>query len=357
MGLVFSILILCSLYFAFRHLRQDEENIEAIDIRVSLLGFICIVAISAIWVYMSGIGGFVWQRADWHARNALMHDLIDNSWPVIFEDGGGLVYYLCFWMIPAWLGAVLFLNERKKNKTGKYCLIAMLLIPFTPFAAVGICPLLLADVIVQRFKGCLTFENFFSALSILPVFASYYMCNNALEGTGVKSGIGIFKLDNKGIIYNIVVLVVFLTVEVIIYTILIWKRNRHDYMFLTNFVWLLIIPVIRIGPTRDFVMRGSIIPMFVLMFYVIETLFDNEYRKNKFLYAALISSVMIGFYAGAGDFVVTVKNTLNPEVTNVSDAVGSMNNNDNEEWNAYMNGTSYIVKNAREKYFWRIFAK
>ncbi|WP_027205180.1 hypothetical protein [Butyrivibrio fibrisolvens] len=56
---------------------------------------------------MSGIGGFVWQRTDFHARNALLHDLIDYSWPVIYESGSGLVYYLTFFLIPALVGKVL----------------------------------------------------------------------------------------------------------------------------------------------------------------------------------------------------------------------------------------------------------
>ncbi len=462
-ALPFSALLIVALFFACKETLCESSKEYLV---ISISNCIIIVTLMIAWIFMSGIGGFVWQREDWHARNAVLHDLINNKWPVVFEDGGGLVYYVCYFMIPAlvgklfgwgaangalflwtfigimivaimlmnlfkdkensipikksgillmflvlwgglnvigqliiyvkgrgtmsldsiygwtayqytpnnallewvfnqavpaWIGAVLFLNVRKNsaNSISQYGMIIMLLIPFTPYAAIGFLPLLLADIIKNTGKGLLSKINVISTIGILPVFALYYLCNGSLTEEGSLPAVGFFRLRNNSVIYNAVVLIIFLTIEVGIYEVLIWKENKHDYMFVTLAIWLLIIPIIRIGTHDDrmFLMRGSIVPLFILMIYVAKTLISSNFRKRKATYCALIICVIIGFYSGAGDFVLTIKNTLNPEITNVADRVKSMNNDADEEWNEYMNGVSYVVKNADEKFFFDQMAR
>lgn len=74
---------------------------------------IFIVLTVALWVYFSGIGGFVYQNEDHIWRNAIFNSLVSEKWPVtgILEDHGitvtrGLTYYIGFWMPAALIGKV-----------------------------------------------------------------------------------------------------------------------------------------------------------------------------------------------------------------------------------------------------------
>lgn len=79
-------------------------------------------AASAVWVYLSGIGSYVYQNADYWARNPIFRDLSTYSWPVIYDFstqsetvqeilGSGtaaLSYYFSWWLpvagVSQWLG-------------------------------------------------------------------------------------------------------------------------------------------------------------------------------------------------------------------------------------------------------------
>jgi hypothetical protein len=72
------------------------------------LAFILLIAI--VWTWLAGIGGFFQQMPDHNFRNALLHDLIDNSWPVLWNTKDGVValdYYLGWSLIPALVGKAL----------------------------------------------------------------------------------------------------------------------------------------------------------------------------------------------------------------------------------------------------------
>lgn len=74
-----------------------------------------------IWVLFSGIGNFAYQNGeynDWEVRNAVLRDLVNYDWPVIFEtedmmhateelqgiDKISLVYYFTYWLPAALVG-------------------------------------------------------------------------------------------------------------------------------------------------------------------------------------------------------------------------------------------------------------
>lgn len=65
-----------------------------------------ILAIIILWVLICGMGGAFPQKNDLHIRNAILHDLINFSWPVRYTDGfdSSLTYYIGFWIIPALAG-------------------------------------------------------------------------------------------------------------------------------------------------------------------------------------------------------------------------------------------------------------
>jgi hypothetical protein len=70
-----------------------------------------IVALFAIlvWVYLSGIGKFVWQNGDHPYRNAIFKLLVEREWPVARNIDGleyRFVYYFGFWLPAALFGKV-----------------------------------------------------------------------------------------------------------------------------------------------------------------------------------------------------------------------------------------------------------
>jgi hypothetical protein len=56
---------------------------------------------------MSGVGGYGYQDTDWLKHNAVLKDLIERPWPVVYRLGGQdvpLVYYVAFYLPAAFLG-------------------------------------------------------------------------------------------------------------------------------------------------------------------------------------------------------------------------------------------------------------
>ena len=73
-----------------------------------------IVFVIAMWVYMSGIGKFVFQNSDHTVRNTIFNLLVERKWPVKNYDilprnagalqATGLIYYIGYWLPSAIFG-------------------------------------------------------------------------------------------------------------------------------------------------------------------------------------------------------------------------------------------------------------
>jgi hypothetical protein len=98
-GILFTVVIFGGLYFAMK----EYDSMGKLEINIVHLAVLILLLLG--WIYMSGIGGWTYQRWDWHGRNAVLHDLIDYTWPVVYpETGNALVYYFIYWMVPAVAG-------------------------------------------------------------------------------------------------------------------------------------------------------------------------------------------------------------------------------------------------------------
>ncbi len=59
----------------------------------------------ALWVYLSGIGGWCYQNKDHEVRSAIFRALVNYDWPVISHGGDrALIYYIGFWLPAACIG-------------------------------------------------------------------------------------------------------------------------------------------------------------------------------------------------------------------------------------------------------------
>lgn len=101
------------LYGVYGIIRSTKEIHIQLDKKSALI-FILSLALLAVWVTASGIGCVMYQNDDFYYRNAILKDLINNKWPVIFEnadiqghDSPALVYYFAFFL-PSALAGKLF---------------------------------------------------------------------------------------------------------------------------------------------------------------------------------------------------------------------------------------------------------
>ncbi len=63
------------------------------------------LSVIAVWVYLSGIGGYCFQNSDHEIRNAIFRALVEYDWPVLSRGGDrGLIYYIGFWLPAACVG-------------------------------------------------------------------------------------------------------------------------------------------------------------------------------------------------------------------------------------------------------------
>ena len=457
-GIPSTVLLIISIVSA---LRKTNESDYQLYISWKVLLLVLLVALA--WTYSSGIGGFVYQRFDWHARNALMHDLIEYNWPVIYPSGKGLSYYLTYWMvpalvgklfgfyaaniilylysaigvsivmlllislfvdengkisakksavvmifmilwggmdalaqyliyfglgkgslaleavyawsvyqytphngiiewvfnqgIPAWIGTLLYLRERKKKSVDCYGIIVMLMLAHCPFSAVGITAIMFVDVVMFKINGGLSVSNITAVLGVLPVYWAYYSMNEAVSNGSDSGGFGLFIAPENFGPFRIATFLLFIALEVLIYGALVLKDNRKDHLFWTVIVVLSLIPLFSVGGGRDFLMRASIPGFVILMTYVVSTVLNKDYRKTL-RFKLLCICVFIGFYAGVADFIITAKNTMNPQIENVADNVKSMEYSmDDEFYRDYMVNSSYLVDEPEQTIFFNWFAR
>lgn len=97
-GAVCSIGLLTALYFAFRGYNNDA----VFSIPLKNLALVAVIVMT--WCLLCGQGGYFAQKTDHHWRNAIMRDMVNYDWPVTYEDGSGLVYYIGYWTVPAIIG-------------------------------------------------------------------------------------------------------------------------------------------------------------------------------------------------------------------------------------------------------------
>ena len=79
----------------YDYIRNNKEQI------------IFMLIISIIFVYLSGIGGLVYQNYDHAYRNAILNNLVNYDWPIIEKNGEiFFVYYFAYWLPAALMGKI-----------------------------------------------------------------------------------------------------------------------------------------------------------------------------------------------------------------------------------------------------------
>lgn len=96
----------CLFIFAL-YLLIKKEYTEKYALVLPLHTIISGIIALAVFLWLTGQGGFFFQYSDNKTRNAVLFDLINYEWPLVFErTGNAMSYYLLHWLVPALVGKV-----------------------------------------------------------------------------------------------------------------------------------------------------------------------------------------------------------------------------------------------------------
>lgn len=93
------------LFFGLRSWRHGMEDTVYMQKKTLCMGALLVLFLC----WHTGIGAFTGQAGDWVKHNAVMHDLVEKEWPVIYRTGYGesmLSYYTGFYLLPAIAGKI-----------------------------------------------------------------------------------------------------------------------------------------------------------------------------------------------------------------------------------------------------------
>lgn len=119
MKIYIAVPVILILIFCFWKICRESEQLWIPQLtKDNVIKVLFIVGAIALWVYMSGIGKFVYQNNDHPARNAIFNILVEYDWPVVnheilskfayvgdFETTG-LIYYIGYWLPSAVIGKI-----------------------------------------------------------------------------------------------------------------------------------------------------------------------------------------------------------------------------------------------------------
>jgi len=361
-----------------------------------------LLLLTGLWVFLSGIGGYAFQNWDHHWRNAVLHDLINYNWPVVYSSPERgpitmLVYYVGYWLpaalagqlfgwkfanfilflwtwlgvlltilhlnlklktplfksallliffsgmdalgtllfssvyptlwpptqhleiwagnlqyssfttqlfwvfnqaVPAWLCIVLILelesklsDNVRKQASGLQGMLAQktfiwaLCFFFAPLASVGLLIYLSIDwleqireIIKNGFKG-IRLELILASVVIIFISYLFFSSNTAAQERGFQAhalnGVIVFFLLEGGFLW-----------------LLLAPRLWRDPRWAITGILLFIMPFIQLGGGHDFVMRASVAPLFYLMLWSGETIFQKG--RMNFCRFAIIVILIIG---------------------------------------------------------------
>lgn len=399
------------LAFGFIWLYRSDYLEKKDSVKIPWVHLVLIIAALGLWTAMSGSCGVSLSLRDITWRNTILRDLISYSWPLYYDTGYAMAYYVVFWMVPAlvgkafgwgaalftlwiwetltvsvsvlliahllkadkpsvfwmiagvfmfWSGLNLvgsaitevggvnlygfsmthnesyldaFFNGESTNfyyrsnidcieesynqialwlcvplmlgnrKIHSFIFLGVLLLPYSPWALLGIIPLMLVLGCVEMIgyikksgagKGLLkTLKELFSIpnlamlLGCVVIFVTFFMSGAHMSGasgaaTSSSSGHAFGLLTfSKFRLANWATYLIFICCEFLVFALFLYKENKRDPLFWVMLIWLMIAPLVWVGTIsgRDFCMDGSLPALFVLMIYMMQHLKDKVMGK------------------------------------------------------------------------------
>ena len=196
-------------------------------------------------------------------------------------------------VITPWLSVCFFLGNKKHFES--YMMISVPLLFSATFAFVYFIPILFSYLLwcmlksfsAEQKKQVFSLGNFL----ILPILALLCVYFYSYIIAPKPNSIG-FSITNFG--SNWYFYFIFIVVEFLGYSALLFWSNRHNPLFYIINIELLIIPCFSLGMFNDLCSRGSIPARFILMIFCLDYLFSHSKKKMCSIgLIALVSSSMV----------------------------------------------------------------
>jgi len=228
------------------------------------------------------------------------------------------IYYLCFepylqyrsnitcirWVptqaLAIWLSMSVFWKYRDKRQ--HYLAFFLPTMLFSAVAFVGVAVLAIGQAAARLFfhdkneesviKTSFSLQNVLLIMTSAVVFLIYYAGNAFSEK---PESIAIHFASYKG---NVFLYVVFIFSTFLFYSLLVFKKNKHDTLFYVTNIFLLLLPFVGMGPGNDMVMSGGIAGMYLIFMYVVDFLYD-DIKRNKVHTVLLVCALSVGVFTSA----------------------------------------------------------
>lgn len=99
------IISIIGIFFAMKNVWNDNKS-KIIPVSVLEIGLIFVLFI--FFFIFVGQGDLFPQDFDWHKHHAIFNDLLNYSWPVVYDNDSMLTYYLGQYIVPAAIAKILF---------------------------------------------------------------------------------------------------------------------------------------------------------------------------------------------------------------------------------------------------------
>lgn len=450
---------------------EEKPDTERFTIKLDFKYLAVIIPVILLTTYIAGVSEFAFSSGDHTIRYAILHDLVNYKWPVIYDLsaqqnpavaaylGEGQVafaYYFVFWMVPAvvgkaaglmaaritlflWSALGIFLiavgacmlygkasralyfglilwagfdiipyyintwagvwttwerwNEQLIvvgnfyqlmnvfNQSIPGWIITILLIMavngtsigflgalmfcYSPWAAIGILPMCITKLITTRgksfIKTLLTPGNLIAPVIFFISLAPFYTANSNATG---DSGFTVSFYSSPFIFIKDYL--AFIVIEFGIWFALISRKNKRDPLTLTALVTLLVLPFYKITYANDFLMRGSMAPLFLIslyaVFYVTEN-FEECLKSKKFvlkpripvlvLLIAAYTTFNLLLYSSLMTVQVRLMGDTENDVAHNIESFGNIRKADEVE----VINTQFFVYNYEDTIFFKYLAK
>lgn len=425
-GIAFTLMVGAGVYYAIKNSSKDKDGaLNERSIEIKPLTLVILSLLSVFFIFYAGVGEFAFCTIDHRVRYAILKDLIDYKWPVIYDFstqsnpvvsqilGEGEVafaYYFTFWMIPAiigklfglmvarvaiilwsaiglllvaigtyfirsktpvfiflaiilwggwdfipwlintltnvettfegwnchlhvhtnyyqlfnvfnqsipgWLITILLMTSRNNKSIG---LLGGLMFCYSPWATVGMVPLCVNRLICKEnissdkktnIRNIFSIGNLLAPVAALVVFASMYTANP--DATSSSGLIWKFYDAPMELVKDYVWYVVF---EFGIWALILFHKYKKDSMFWTAIGTLMVLPIYKVSIANDFIMRGSLVPFFLISIYTViwvseqfEIALGKEFSlKSRLALLALVISGFVAINSFITSFALSIK--------------------------------------------------
>lgn len=453
---------------------RDPEGLASdtskFTITINPIYFLVVIPLIIYFVFIGGISEFGFGSSDHTIRYAILNDLVEYKWPVIYDFstqenpavaeflGQGKVafsYYFVFWMVPAVIGKLFglmaarvvlfiwtcfglflvavgasmiygkaskslflgmmlfagfdvvpyFINEwagvwttwerwnpelivvgnfyqlmNVFNQCIPGWLITILLIMcvnsrltgylgalmfcYSPWAAIGILPMCVCKLVTHRgtrpLKNIFTVGNIITPVIFFVVFGALYTSN-----TNATDEAGFTWTFYPSVLMFLKDYFMFILVEFVLWFMLIYKKHRKDPMLLTALGTMLVIPFYKITYANDFLMRGSMAPLFLISLYAVMYVTDYFHqalngKKFELVSRLVVLVLLISAYSSINLMVFhsiqSVRMNMGHDEINVSQNIVSFGNIRKADEIEVIND-QFFVYNYEDSIFFKYLAR